>query len=371
VIVHRIRVGNVVQHGLLLAVNVPGSARHSPFPHELTRTAKVDSLAAHLAASPSDENPVMLFGRGGHSLAAACREVASKATPLLSKSYRDEEEQSFFVDCPELIARFVAYAEELGDLVIADGHHRIEALRQLGRAEPDAGHEMRLLALVLPGIETVVRSYDRIVSVLPGVRIDACLAALERSFSLRSLPEVPDGAPLISALERDEIMVIIPSGSYALRLPAETREKLPLAFRLQRDVLAPQFGLLDPQTSDRIEFVPGGTAHASLRARLRASPNRVAFVLPPPTLEEILECVGRQSHYPPHSTYFPLKPSGAIQRRRLFTEDNSKKLRHMAETLATRMLRRLTLTQEAAPQFRGWYAANTKFSEPTVSVFRD
>lgn len=187
VIVHRIRVGNIVQHGLLLAVDVHESACRSPLPHELTRTAKVEPLAAHLATSPWDEHPLMLFGRGGHSLATACREIASNSTPLLTSSARNKVEETFLVSCPETIDRLLAYAEELGDLVIADGHHRVEALRLLNEREPDAGHEMRLLALVLPGVETVVRSFDRIVALPPGMGIDACLTTLGRTFGLAPL----------------------------------------------------------------------------------------------------------------------------------------------------------------------------------------
>ncbi|WP_161597675.1 DUF1015 family protein [Fluviispira multicolorata] len=313
-IVHRYNLEFRSQHGLIVALDLASSKGNPPLPHEKTRTKKVEELKRHFSMSEWDENIIMLITRWGDKLSQACRAVASKSEPIITKSGQFGKEEFFLVNDSCVNAEISNLLNEIGDIVIADGHHRVEALRcSLAESEfPE--QDTQILALLLPETEISVLSYNRIVKLQHGVELDEMITFLRERFQMRSVSPVTNSSNIFG----DEILIVSALGFFTLRLPDEEKMKPSLSHRLQEEILIPYFELNDPETSDRIEFVQGDLNTHSLSTYIENNHDRIAFILPPPSLEEIFKCAQWNSLYPPHSTYFPLKPASFLIRERQF-----------------------------------------------------
>ena len=80
---------------------------------------------------------------------------------------------------------------------------------------------------------------------------------------------------------------------------------------LQTLVNAPVFGILDPRTDSRIEFVGGIRGLPELERRCREDMT-VAFSMFPTSLEELMEVADAGKIMPPKSTWFEPKPLSGL-----------------------------------------------------------
>jgi uncharacterized protein (DUF1015 family) len=76
---------------------------------------------------------------------------------------------------------------------------------------------------------------------------------------------------------------------------------------LQRQVLEPIFGILDPRTSQAIGFVGGIRGTAELRRGVDSGQYGCAFSMRPTGIAELLEVADAGGIMPPKSTWFEPK----------------------------------------------------------------
>ncbi len=141
-------------------------------------------------------------------------------------------------------------------------------------------------------------------------------AALEQDFVLTPL------AGAEAATERHTFTVGIRGEGWfrlGLRDPASVNEADPVARLdvsiLQGRVLAPLFGIDDPRTSKRIDFVGGIRGVGELEKRLGADA-QVVFALYPTTLDDLMDISDAGQIMPPKSTWFePKLRSGMVVSR--------------------------------------------------------
>jgi uncharacterized protein (DUF1015 family) len=76
---------------------------------------------------------------------------------------------------------------------------------------------------------------------------------------------------------------------------------------LQDRVLGPVFGIGDPRTDKRLDFVGGIRGTAELERRVRSGEMAIAFSLYPTTLEQLMTVADAGQIMPPKSTWFEPK----------------------------------------------------------------
>ena len=81
---------------------------------------------------------------------------------------------------------------------------------------------------------------------------------------------------------------------------------------LQKHVLAPIFGIDDPRTSDRINFVGGIRGTAELENLVRSREYACAFSMFPTSIEDLMSIADAGGIMPPKSTWFEPKLRDAM-----------------------------------------------------------
>jgi len=82
--------------------------------------------------------------------------------------------------------------------------------------------------------------------------------------------------------------------------------RLPITL-LTRNVIEPIFGVKDPRTDKRIDFIGGGRGLAELERRVASGEMAVAFALYPTQMDDLMAVADAGGIMPPKSTWFEPK----------------------------------------------------------------
>jgi uncharacterized protein (DUF1015 family) len=203
-------------------------------------------------------------------------------------------------DADALVRGFSA----LEALYIADGHHRAASAARAralsaGRSE-DAG---RFVAVAFPDRQMQVLPYNRVVKDLGGKSPDALLELVNRVATTRPGSAVPSRKGVVSMYVAGRWYdVDLPEA--AAGLPPD--EALDVAL-LQRHILSPVFGIGDPRTDKRIDFVGGIRGTAELERLVTSGQAAVAFSMFPVSVADLMAIADRGGIMPPKSTWFEPK----------------------------------------------------------------
>jgi uncharacterized protein (DUF1015 family) len=96
------------------------------------------------------------------------------------------------------------------------------------------------------------------------------------------------------------------------RKSADPVERLPITL-LTRNIIEPIFGVTDPRTDKRIDFVGGGRGLGELERLVSSGAFAVAFALYPTQMSDLMAVADAGAIMPPKSTWFePKLADGAV-----------------------------------------------------------
>ena len=87
---------------------------------------------------------------------------------------------------------------------------------------------------------------------------------------------------------------------------ADPIERLPITL-LTRNIIEPMFGITDPRTDKRIDFVGGGRGLGELERLVSSGEMAVAFALYPTQMSDLMAVADAGAIMPPKSTWFEPK----------------------------------------------------------------
>ena len=303
VVVHQAERGDRSSIGLLGDVSIEAYAAGTIKAHEETMAGNTQKMVGYMLLTRIFGNPVVLAHRPNPAITARLRSHLQLSPDVDFEDLGGTRHQLWIVAgqaAQDLAALIV------GDLYIADGHHRLEAARALAQAEgrSDAWFPAGLYA----EDQFDVWSFARGVREAP-LNGEALIARLHDSFDL---VEVDDAIPRPSVA--GTIGTRIAGRSFILTIPADrltgdVRDRLDVS-ALQKLILEPLFGIDDPRRDKRLEAIADG-------AGVVHDPDQYdAWFLPYPTpIGTVMDVADSQRTMPPKSTYFlPKLPGGLITR---------------------------------------------------------
>src|SRR5262249_43336421 len=184
--------------------------------------------------------------------------------------------QLWVVDDEPTIAALTRAFDALPALYIADGHHRSAAAARVAAVRGKAGSHTHFLSVIFPHHEMTILDYNRVLRDLNGRTPEALVAELRKSFAVEPANEpVRPGAA-------GEFGMYVGGRWYRLTIKPElipTNDpigRLPITL-LTRNVIEPLFGVKDPRTDKRIDFIGGGRGLGELEKRVASGEFAAAF----------------------------------------------------------------------------------------------
>jgi uncharacterized protein (DUF1015 family) len=195
-------------------------------------------------------------------------------------------------------------------LYIADGHHRSAAAARVFQARKGAGHSGFFLSVIFPHNQVQILPYNRVLKDLNNLSAAQLLEKLDGVFIIQASAK--------SAPQRKHELGLYLEGKwhnlhFRPRFAATTDpiEKLDVTL-LQKYVLEPLFGIDDPRTSKRINFVGGIRGTAELEKLVNARQYACAFSMYPTSIEDLMTVADAGGIMPPKSTWFEPKLRDAM-----------------------------------------------------------
>jgi uncharacterized protein (DUF1015 family) len=278
--------------------------------HELTRVDKEDDRVRHIETLNSQTGPVFLTYRATAEIDAFVAQ-RSQQPPDVDFTASDGVRHTAWVVGDDAGIQVLAGAfARIPFLYIADGHHRSAAAGRVFRSRQGAGGSGGFLAVIFPHNQMQILPYNRVLKDLNGMGPATLLQKLDGVFVLRD-----PGAALPT--RRHELGLYLEGRWRTLTFRpsfAATQdpiERLDVTL-LQKYVLAPLFGIDDPRTSKRINFVGGIRGTGELEKLVSGGEYACAFSMHPTSIEDLMAIADAGGIMPPKSTWFEPKLRDAM-----------------------------------------------------------
>ena len=217
------------------------------------------------------------------------------------------------IDRPDDVALIRSTFSGVGEIYIADGHHRcasavkVSEKRRLENPDFTGEEEFNFfLSVLFPDDQLMIMDYNRVVKDLNDLTKEDFLGKIGESFLIEELQTGMDGRP-----ERKGTFGMYLDGNwYRLTAKKEILSKDPVkgldVSILQDHLLGPVLGIRDPKTDKRIDFVGGIRGMQELVRRV-SEDCRVAFAMYPTSIGELFAVADAGLLMPPKSTWFEPK----------------------------------------------------------------
>lgn len=310
--IYRQTMGDVVQTGVVGCASVDDYLNGVIKRHELTRADKEEDRIRHVDTCDANTGPIFLAYREKTEINAVLDKYTALAPEYDFISDGGVRNEVWVVEDEADIKTLVDGFAQIPSLYIADGHHRaasaVKVALKRRAAHPDyTGDEEfnYFLAVYFRSNDLKILDYNRLIKDLNGLSPEELLSKLGESFTV----EAHDGA--VRPAKRHGFGMYLDGKWYSLTLKDGIADEsdpvgsLDVSL-LQKLVISRIFGIDDPRTDKRIDFVGGIRGLGELEKRC-GEDMRVAFSMYPTSLDELMRIADASQIMPPKSTWFEPK----------------------------------------------------------------
>lgn len=283
--------------------------------HEFTRADKEADRIRHVDTLDANTGPIFLTYRGTPSVTAVLEDWKASHTPVYDFTANEVRQTVWVVDDTAVVDKLVALFGAIPSLYIADGHHRaasavkVAEKRRVEHPDYDGTEEFNFfLSVLFPAEELRILDYNRLLFDLNGLNEEELLARLQQAdFTVEKAAQAP-----FAPTEKHTFGLYLGGAWYRLAVKSETVDESDPVRRLdvsilQERVIAPIFGIDDPRTDKRIDFVGGIRGLAELERRVDSGEGKAAFAMFPTSPAELMAIADAGLVMPPKSTWFEPK----------------------------------------------------------------
>ena len=305
------------QTGLVACASIDDYVNEVIKKHENTREEKEQDRIRHIDTCNAQTGPIFLAYREQPEISVIIRCIQQDEEPVYDFTAPDGVTHRVWViddraDIEALEKEFAA----MDQIYIADGHHRAASAVKVGlkrRAEHpdyDGTEEFNFfLSVLFPDSELKILPYNRVIRDWNGHTAEDVLKTLESLGTLekKDAPVQPE--------EKGTVGIYLPGQWYLFTFKKELLNSDPVegldVSILQKNVLQPVFGIDDPRTDNRIDFVGGIRGLGELEKRV-AEDAVIAFSMYPTSIQELFDVADAGLLMPPKSTWFEPKLRSGI-----------------------------------------------------------
>jgi len=302
--------GKHSQVGLVAAASCEEYLRGAIKKHELTRMDKEDDRVRHIETLNSQTGPVFLTYRAQAAVDEFVKKKTSEQPDTDLAALDGVRHTSWTIGDPAQIQFIENEFKHIAALYIADGHHRSAAAARVYQSRAGAGHSGWFLSVIFPHSQMQILPYNRVLKDLNGLTPEQLMEKLDGVFIIKSPgAAAPARAHELGFYLRGKWHTL----NFRPRFAAATDpiEKLDVTL-LQKYVLDPIFGIADPRTSTRINFVGGIRGTAELEKLVNSGAYACAFSMFPTSIEDLMSVADAGGIMPPKSTWFEPKLRDAM-----------------------------------------------------------
>ncbi len=310
--IYELTMNGRTQTGITACASIDDYAQGIIKKHENTRADKEADRIHHVDSCNAQTGPIFLAYRSNREINDVVEQV-KKETPLYDFVAEDGiRHRVWVIHKAEDIQTIEAAFASIGEIYIADGHHRAASAVRVGflrrEAHPNYSGDEEFnyfLSVLFPDDQLMIMDYNRVVKDLNGMNTETFLEKIQ------SLFEVSEGSESqIRPEKKGEFSMYLEDKWYLCKIKAANQSEDPVGgldvSLLQELLLAPVLGIGDPKTDKRIDFVGGIRGLQELERRVHTD-CAVAFAMYPTSIGELFDVADAGLLMPPKSTWFEPK----------------------------------------------------------------
>lgn len=310
--VYELTMDGRAQTGLVAASSVDDYMNNVVRKHENTRKDKEADRIHHVDTCSAQTGPIFLAYRAKDEVRAVISRIKEQSPEVAFVSEDGITHKVWVIDAEEDIQTLVEAFAAMDNTYIADGHHRAASAVNVSlkrrEANPSYTGEEEFnyfLSVLFPDDELMILDYNRVLKDLNGMSAEEMLAKIASVCEVEKAPESP-----YHPAAKGEMGFLLDGCWYKLTVKPEhvaddPVEGLDVAF-LQREILKPMWGIEDPKSDKRIDFVGGIRGLGELESRCKKD-CAAAFSMYPTSIGELFAVADAGLLMPPKSTWFEPK----------------------------------------------------------------
>jgi uncharacterized protein (DUF1015 family) len=307
--VYRLTWRRHTQTGIAAVASLADYATNRIRKHELTTPAKEDDRVRQIEAVNAQTGPVMVAYPSAPQVDAMLAEHAAGTAAVDVTADDGVRHQLWVVSDDAAIERLTRAIDALPALYIADGHHRSAAAARVAQARGGHGAHDYFLTVLFPQNEMTILDYNRVLRNLNGHTAETLLEKLRRHYTVE-----PSDKPVRPNSARETGMYLagrwyrltLRAGAEGEAQASDPIARLPITL-LSHNIIEPLFGITDPRTDKRIDFVGGGRGLGELERLVSSGEMAAAFALYPTQMSDLMAVADAAKIMPPKSTWFEPK----------------------------------------------------------------
>lgn len=310
--IYQVHRAGLTQTGIWTVTSIDDYLNNVVKKHELTNSAREQSLIDYIQQTGIDANPVLITYKPVKAIDKIIQENTINQADI--SFVKDETEHHLWkIDNEKILKILVVEFSKLSSTYIADGHHRAAASSLLGiqRRKLNLKHqgdeEYNFFTSIYMSTDQLrIYGFNRLVKDLNGLSPDKIIELISQNFNITES---------LIAQEPCEIHVFgmyLAGKWYKLIAKRELFEtnnplaKLDVSI-LQDYILSPIFKIINPRTDPRISYRGGLLPINDLINDVDNGKFALAFVLYPTGIEQLMEVADAGEVMPPKSTWFEPK----------------------------------------------------------------
>lgn len=312
--VYEIQQKSQVFTGIIAATSVHDYKANVIKKHEDTLLYRVELFKDYLHQTGFNTEPVLLTYPEDVALSSWIEEKKQQPFLYQFSTTRREKHTLWQIADDSEIEWLCRKFEEIGDLYIADGHHRSASAEMLYDQDKESGnkHLDYFMSFLIADTNIRIYEYHRIIRDLNGHSKDGFLQALSEKFWIKNKEQ-----ELWKPAAKFEYGMYLDGEFYALTLKDRSEltsvDKSLDAQILYAHVLQPLLGITDLRNDERIDYIPGNQSIITIKEVIDEGGFEVGFMLFPAGIDEIKALADNNMIMPPKSTYIePKFRSGLI-----------------------------------------------------------
>ena len=280
--------------------------------HEFTRADKEADRINHVDYCDANTGPIFLTYRGNDAIDAVVARYTASAPEYDFVTDDGITNTVWVVDDENDINALSAAFEKIPCLYIADGHHRAASAVRVGMKRREANPDYNgneefnfFLAVYFRSDDLAIMDYNRLIADYNGKSKSEILDEIAVSFEIEKKSEIyhPEAKHTFGMyIDKEWYKLTAKNGTFDENDPVD---RLDVSI-LQKNVITPVFGITDPRTDKRIDFVGGIRGLGELERRCE-NDMVIAFSMYPTSLSELMAIADAGKVMPPKSTWFEPK----------------------------------------------------------------
>lgn len=312
--IYELTMGDRTQTGIAACASIDDYLDNVIKKHENTRADKEVDRIRHVDCCSAQTGPIFLAYRSNEVInrIVACGKEQEPAYDFVAED--GIRHRVFVISDDQAISEIENAFAGIGEIYIADGHHRAASAVKVGLKRREAHGDYTgeeefnyFLSVLFPDDQLMIMDYNRVVKDLNGYSFQGFYKAVAERFDVTEITGCEDARPK----EKGTFTMYMEGHWFSCRIREEDKKPedpvggLDVSI-LQDRLLFPVLGIGDPKTDGRIDFV-GGIRGTKELVRRCEEDCAVAFAMYPTSIGELFSVADAGMLMPPKSTWFEPK----------------------------------------------------------------